>query len=125
MDILDKARELGHMIAESPEMLRLKNSEAALEADARAKKLMEEYKNLQIELVKASRGKKPPEALEAIRERLIEKQRELNDYSRTNEYLEAKSAFDRLMGNVNAVITFAVTGEECSPSKCASCRGCG
>lgn len=125
MDILDRARELGHMIAESAEMLRLKRSEAALESDEHAKELMKEYKQLQIELVKASRGKRPEEELEAVKERLIGKQRDLNEYVTTNEYLEAKSAFDRLMANINDVITFAVTGEECSPSKCGSCKGCG
>lgn len=124
MDILDKARELGHMIAESSEMTRLKDSEAALESDTRARELMEDYKNLQIELVKASREKKPVEDVDAIKKRLIEKQLELDEYGKTNEYMEAKSAFDRFMGNINNVITFAITGEDCSPSKCGSCKGC-
>lgn len=125
MDILDKANELGHMIAESAEMTRLKDSEAALESDELARGLMQEYKNLQIELVQASRAKKPVEDIELIKEKLIEKQRELYENTITNEYLEAKSAFDRFMGNINNVITFAITGEECSPSKCGSCKGCG
>ena len=124
MDILDKASELGHMIAESAEMIRLKDSEVALESDARARELMDDYKQLQIELVKASREKEPAEELDSIKERLIEKQRDLNEYGKTNEYLEAKSSFDRFMGNINNVITFAITGEECSPSKCGSCKGC-
>lgn len=124
MDILDKASELGHMIADSAEMIRLKDSEVALESDAHARELMEDYKQLQIELVKASREKKPAEDLDSIKERLIAKQLDLNEYGKTNEYLEAKSAFDRFMGNINNVITFAITGEECSPSKCGSCKGC-
>lgn len=124
MDILDKARELGHMIADSAEMTRLKSSEAGLEADARALGLMDEYKQLQIELVKASREKKSQEELDTAREKLMQKQLELDNYKTTNEYLEAKTAFDRFMGNINNVITFAITGEECSPSKCNSCKGC-
>jgi cell fate (sporulation/competence/biofilm development) regulator YlbF (YheA/YmcA/DUF963 family) len=124
MDILDKASELGRMIAESAEMVRLKDSEVALESDECARGLMEDYKKLQIELVKASREKKSVEAIELIKERLIGKQLELNEYGKTNEYLEAKSAFDRFMSNINNVITFAITGEDCSPSKCGTCKGC-
>lgn len=124
MDILDRAREFGHMIAETAEMVRFKDSEAALESDTHATGLMEEYKQLQIELVKATREKKPVEELDPIKEKLLEKQRELNEYGKTSEYLEAKSAFDRLMENINNVITFAITGEDCSPAKCSSCKGC-
>lgn len=125
MDILEKARELGHMIADSAEMTRLKNSEAALEADGHARKLMADYKQLQIALVRASKEKKPVEEIEAAREKLMNKQLELDEYKTTGEYLEAKTAFDKFMGNINSVITFAVTGEDCSPSKCSSCKGCG
>ena len=125
MEILEKARELGHMIADSAEMTRLKDSEAALEADSRAKQLMDDYKQLQIALVRASKGKRPLEEIEAAREKLINKQLELDEYKITGEYLEAKNAFDKFMGNINSVITFGLTGEECSPSKCSSCKGCG
>jgi cell fate (sporulation/competence/biofilm development) regulator YlbF (YheA/YmcA/DUF963 family) len=125
MDILDKAKELGGMIGTSEEMLRLKKAEAALEADDRGMGLMEDYRLLQIELVKATREKKGEVQIGEIRDMLMNKQSELNDYAITLEYIESKNAFDGMMQKVNDVITFAITGEECSPSKCSSCSGCG
>jgi cell fate (sporulation/competence/biofilm development) regulator YlbF (YheA/YmcA/DUF963 family) len=125
MDILVKAKELGEMIAESPEMKRLKTSEIDLDADSKATTLMSEYKNLQIQLVRASKEKKATEAINLIKASLMAKQQELYDYEITNNYLEAKSDLDSLMKNINDVITFAITGEDpCSPSKCSSCSGC-
>jgi cell fate (sporulation/competence/biofilm development) regulator YlbF (YheA/YmcA/DUF963 family) len=125
MDILDMAKELGTMIAESYEMLRLKNAETALDSDEKAKTLMKEYKELQIELVKASRERKDHAVVNSAREKLLSKQKELNDYNITYEFLDAKTSFENFMKNVNDVISFAISGEEsCSPGKCGSCGGC-
>jgi cell fate (sporulation/competence/biofilm development) regulator YlbF (YheA/YmcA/DUF963 family) len=125
MDILVKARELGEQIAESSELARIQKAEKALEGDERGMGLMEDYRLLQIELVKATRENKGEVQIGEIRDMLMEKQKEINTYPVTAEYLVSKSAFDSLMKNVNDVITFAITGETCSPSKCASCGGCG
>lgn len=127
MDIMDKARELGQMLADSPELLRLRQSETGLAQDEKAQTLMQEYRQYQIELVRATKATKDQEVLSDMRNRLLQKQQELNSYSVTNEYLEAKSAFDGLMKNVNNVLIYSITGEEpCSPSKCGSCScsGC-
>jgi cell fate (sporulation/competence/biofilm development) regulator YlbF (YheA/YmcA/DUF963 family) len=125
MDALIKARELGEMIGNSVELNRLKKSETALEGDEHGMGLMEDYRLLQIELVKATREKKGEVKIVEIRDMLMAKQTELNTYPITLEYLEAKNAFDGFMKNINDIITFAITGEECSPSKCSSCSGCG
>jgi len=127
MDVLIKARELGETIGESAEMQRLKKAETALEGDDRGMGLMEDYRLLQIEMVKATREKKGEVQISEIKDMLMSKQKELNTYPITLEYLEAKNAFDSLMKNINDVITFAITGEEeCSPTKCSSCGGgCG
>lgn len=125
MDILNKARELGESIAESAELARLKTSELMLDSDELARKLMNDYKQLQMELVRATKSKNDRAAVEEIKERLINKQQELNDYSVTNEYLEAKNGFDDLMKSINNVIAYAITGEEqCSSGGCGSCSGC-
>lgn len=124
MDIIDKAKELGQLIAGSEELKNLKEAEIELEKDAWAGTLMKEYKQLQMELVRASKEKKEKDVLDEIRERLLRKQMELNEYPVTFNYLDSKTGFDRLMKNINDVITFAITGEEpCSPSKCGSCGG--
>lgn len=127
MDIINKAKELGYMIGESQQMLRLQNAEVAMESDEKAKQLMREYKQVQIALVRATKEKQELETIEELRQKLMGKQEEINSYSITNEYLEAKSNFDSFMKTINDVIIFSITGEEpCSPNKCGSCGGgCG
>lgn len=125
MDALIKARELGELIGNSAELNRLKKSEVAMEGDKHGMELMEDYRLLQIELVKATREKKGEVRIVEIRDMLMAKQTEMNTYPVTLEYFEAKNAFDGLMKNINDIITFAVTGEGCSSSNCSSCSGCG
>jgi cell fate (sporulation/competence/biofilm development) regulator YlbF (YheA/YmcA/DUF963 family) len=124
MDIYAKARELGGMIASSEQMSALKKAEQELEGDTRAKQLMNDYKLLQMELVKAVKEKRSADITASIRQRLVSKQEELNSYNVTNNYLAAKSEFDSFMKTINNVIIFAVTGEEpCSSGNCGSCSG--
>lgn len=124
MDIITKAKELGESIASSKEMENLKNSEIELEKDRKAKELLNDYKLLQMELVRATKEKREKEIIDSIRLRLMSKQDELNDYDVTKNYLSAKATFDKLMKTVNDVIVFSISGEEpCSPKKCGSCGG--
>lgn len=124
MDIITKAKELGESIASSKEMENLKNSEIELEKDRKAKELLNDYKLLQMELVRATKEKREKEIIDSIRLRLMSKQDELNDYDVTKNYLSAKATFDKLMKMVNDVIVFSISGEEpCSPKKCGSCGG--
>ncbi len=124
MEVLIKAKELGELLAESPVLKRLKSAETALENDEHGMTLLEDQRLLQIELIKAAREKNTEVDLNGIKEMLVDKQREIDEYSLTHEYMEAKKEFDALMKNINDIITHAVTGEECSPSQCASCDGC-
>lgn len=124
MDIIDKAKELGSMIAVSRQMEELKKAEVEVEQDDKSKMLLNDYKLLQIELVRATREKRDASIIESIKERLIAKQKELNDYGTTDRYLRAKSTFDNFMKTINNVIIYSISGEEpCSPSKCSSCGG--
>lgn len=126
MSVLEKARELGELLAESEQLKRLNSTQAALENDERGMALMEDYRLLQVELIKATRENDSEVKVSDIKDLLMAKQSEIDDYKLTSEYIEAKNDFDELMKNVNDVITFAITGEACSPSKCASCGGgCG
>ncbi|MCX7709637.1 MAG: YlbF family regulator [Clostridia bacterium] len=124
MDIVTKAKELGKMIGESEEMTNLKKAEAGIEQDPKAGTLMNDYKLLQIEMVRATKENRPKDVIEEIKGRLLAKQEEINQYETTLFYLESKTKFDKLMKNVNDVIIFAISGEEpCSPHKCSSCGG--
>ncbi|NLK86861.1 MAG: YlbF family regulator [Clostridiaceae bacterium] len=123
MDVLIKAKELGESLAASPVVKRLRSAETALEADDRGMSLLEDQRLLQMELIKATREKNAEVDLKDIKDMLLGKQKEIDEYPLTHEYMEAKAEFDDLMKNINDIITFAVTGEACSPSKCSSCGG--
>ena len=124
MDVIAKAKELGESIGASQQFIDFKKTEIDVEKDAKAKQLLNDFKLLQIELVKATKGKKGAEIIESIKERLTLKQDEINNYDTTKKYFNAKSSFDRLMKTINDVIIFSITGEEpCSPNKCSTCGG--
>lgn len=126
MDVLDMARDLGRSIAESRQMQNLKECDARLQSDDKALLLMKEYKELQVELVQASKSLKEKEIIDSAKEMLLKKQRELYDYEITNDYLEAKAAFDIYMKKINDVISFSINGEQqCSQEGCGGCKGCG
>ncbi len=124
MDIIEKARELGKMLASSEEMQRYNTTEAAMKSDDKSATLMREYKQLQIEMVKLTRGGAETKEIEDTKEKLLAKQLEINAYSVTMDYLTAKADLEALMKKVNDILVYSLTGEsECSDEKCKSCGG--
>lgn len=126
MDVMEKAKELGQLIAESNEMKRLSSSEALFKSDENAIKLLNEYMSIQQEIVMAAQQEKDSKLIESINEKLEAKKDELFSYEVSKNYLEAKSDFDRMMKSINDVIIFSITGEEpCSHDNCSCCdHGC-
>lgn len=124
MDIIEKARELGQMLASSKEMEEYNNSEAAMKSDDKSDKLMSEYKQLQIEMVKLTRSGAEAKEIEETKEKLLAKQLEINTYDVTMNYLTAKANLEGLMKKVNDILIYSITGEsECSDEKCKTCGG--
>lgn len=127
MDYMEAAAMLGQALCTSREFIRLKETEAALEADDKGQTLMTEFKELQMQMVQASRRDDlDKDGLESIRDNLLAKQAEVNSYETTREYFNAKKAFELAMKNVNDIIQHFLTGGggSCSGS-CSSCSGCG
>ena len=125
MDYVEAASQLGAAIAESTEFQAWKEAETALILDEKAPVLMQEYKDLQVQLVQGSRDDLAKEELEKIRDTLMAKQQELNEYPVTKAYFEGKKGFENMMRTVNDVIQHYVAGGQggCSGS-CSSCSGC-
>lgn len=124
MDITEKARELGLMLANSQQMELYKNSEAAMQADEKSTKLMSEYKQLQIDMVKHTREGAETELIEETKQKLLSKQQEINEYDITYNFLSSKANLEALMKKVNDIIVFSITGEPtCSEDHCSSCGG--
>lgn len=124
MDITEKARELGLLLANSKEMEVYKNSESAMQSDEKSTKLMSEYKQLQIDMVKRTREGAEVSVIEETKEKLLSKQQEINEYDVTFNFLSSKANLEALMKKVNDIIVFSITGEPtCSDDKCSSCGG--
>lgn len=128
-EIIEKAQELGKMIAESE--LKEKATIAAdrMNNDAAATELLRVY-NVNIgKAAEALRGKKPSkEEIEEYKEYAQVEFEKLMENKLIEEYIEANKAFDSLVQQVNAVLAYFTSGQEqaeggCTGS-CATCGGC-
>ena len=124
MDYMEAAAQLGQAIANSGEMQAWRNAENALIEDEKANILMEEYREVQMDLVKASREELGQDEIEKIRDILLAKQRELNEYEVTKNYFRSNEVFQNMMKSINDIIQFYVTGEQSCGGSCSSCSGC-
>ena len=90
MDYVEAASLLGSSIALSGEFQTWKEAEAALIIDPKAQTLIKEYKDLQVRMVEGSRQDLAKEELERIRDTLMAKQQQLNEYEVTKKYFDGK-----------------------------------
>ena len=124
MDYVDAASQLGEAIVNSAAFITLKNAELALMQDDKAQTLMSDFRQLQAEMVRASREDENKENLEAIRDRLLAKQTELNEYSVTKDFFDGKKGFESMMKTINDIIAHYVNGGSSCGGNCSSCSGC-
>ncbi len=127
-EILKKAHELGELIAKSKELIRCQEQEITFANDPGAQAAVAEYDKKSKELAEEMRsGGMTPEKLESFRTRMNENMKELNQNTIARDYLEAKSAFNKLINQVNEIIGYHIRGEEegggCG-GNCSSCSGC-
>ena len=126
-EILEKAKELGIMIAESGEFEKLKIAEERQLADPEAQKLMMEYATKRDELAqKAQAPDTTKEEFEAIKDEMQKEFEKMCENENVKAYLDASNAFSNLINQVNSIIGYFVKGGEesgCS-GNCSSCGGC-
>lgn len=125
MDYVEAASALGEAIRNSAEFQAWQSAELAMLQDEKAQTLMSDFKDLQMKLVHASRDDMDKEELEKIRDVLMDKQKELNEYEVTKNYFDGKKGFETMMRTVNDIIQHFLAGDNggCSGS-CSSCSGC-
>ncbi len=126
--IINKAEELGQLIADSPERQNAMNANDKLFNDKEASALLDNYNNNRREAMdKLSDHEPTKEELEEFRRYMSEEFGKLAKNPVIAEYMEANKEYDSLVERVNAILTFYVTGQEaegsCSGS-CATCGGC-
>ncbi len=126
MEIFDKARELGEAIVTSNEYKTLKLAEAKQDQDEEAMKLLQEYSALRKTLgEEISKGDVGKERMEEIRAQVEEAYEKVTTNDTIVEYLNAQSAFQAIIDQMNAIISYHITGQlpgGCSGS-CATCGG--
>ncbi len=127
MEIFDRARELGEAIVTSNEYKTLKLAEAKQEQDEEAMKLLQEYSAVRKTLgEEVSKGDVSKERMEEIRAQVEEAYEKVTNNDTIVEYLNAQSAFQAIIDQMNTIISYHITGQlpgGCSGS-CATCGGC-
>lgn len=126
-EILELAKQLGMMIAESDEAKALKAAEERHLQDAEAQALMTNY-SIRCEQLSEEANKEgiTKEEYEKLN---LDAQAEFIKISQNDtikSYLEANENFSGLINKVNGIIAHFVRGEDESGcgGNCSSCRGC-
>ena len=126
-DILQRAKELGLMLAESDEAKALVAAEELQMGDEEAQKLMMEY-SLRMEKI-SEEASKPGLTKEEYEKLQMDAQAEMIRICQNkniDRYLNANRQFTNLINQVNAIIAHFVRGEDNSGcgGSCASCNKC-
>lgn len=126
MDHIEAASALGQAITASKEFKEFKAAEFGALNDVAAAAILLDYRRIQEKMAEAAKGEADKEELEKLRDELLSKQSELNSHPVIKRYLDAKREYDRMMREIDGVISHFVDGgsEECSGS-CETCGGCG
>lgn len=122
--IIEKTRELGELIANSDEMKKVKEAEAAQEADENAKTLLVEFNMNRMNLGRdIQNGKISEEEAVKLNNEAFNKMVESSETIKS--YVEAKKELDRVVTEVNGILNYYITGQApgCSHD-CSSCGGC-
>ena len=124
--IIEKARELGMMIAESDELKALKGAEEMQLQDPEATELMMEYSVTREKLSKeASKPDLTKEEFEKIQTEMEEAFKKLMTNENIKRYIDANTKFKTLIDQVNSIIAYFVKGEENAGSCSGNCQSCG
>ena len=129
--IIEKAQELGTLIADSPENARVAAAADAMNNDEEATTLLRTYNENKKTATDNLRGKDPTkEDLENYRNYVQAEFEKIAGNKLIAEYIEASKEFDLLVQQVNAVLSYFITGQEqasgegsCS-GNCSSCSSC-
>ncbi|MBQ8108694.1 MAG: YlbF family regulator [Clostridia bacterium] len=130
MDVVfQKTRELGQALLESEAYLNMKKAEDKAMANEEAARAMGTYLEKRTQLQDLMQGENPdPGALKRVADEMDEAQEKLQLIDDVAELTAARNEFNALIGQINQVLQFIVTGnmEESSgcTGSCDSCPGC-
>ncbi len=126
-EIIDKAQELGTMIAESEERARVSIASDKMNADEEAVKLLQTYNANRKAATEKLRGTNPSkEDLEEFKAYVQAEFEKIAGNELISEYIEASREFDNMVNQVNAVLSYFITGQESGEGGCSgNCSSCG
>lgn len=125
-DIIEKAQQLGQMIAESEERARVDETGMKMNADAEAVELLRAYNENRKNATEKLRGTNPSkEELEEFKAYVDAEFAKIAANKLISDYIEASRDFDNMVNQVNAVLSYFITGQESGDSGCSgNCSGC-
>ena len=125
--ILEKARELGRLVADSEELHQYAAAKAAYENDPQLSDLMTMFNTHKASIAALSKQDEPDAELIAKHEdKLKEIYGEIMASEITKDYQLKSKVVEQILEQINNVLSFYVNGEDpqgCSGS-CATCGGC-
>ena len=104
MKTLQKAKELGMLIAQSEELKELKEVEELVNEDEKASKLIACYRQMEIDAFEALIKRKSDDEIKQANEKLAQKEKEIDEYDVTKNYFESKKKFDELRKKANELV---------------------
>lgn len=124
MDIFEKTEELGKMIQETEEMKRMTAADVAQQTSEEAQALLREFNLARMNLARNMQEGKIEKA-EAIKKNTQLFEDMVNSNEIIKEYVESKKAFDAVIGKINGILNFYITGQDpnCTHD-CSTCGGC-
>ena len=130
MDIIfKKTRELGQALLESDVYQKMKQAETRAMANEDAAALMSRYLEKRTELQSMMEQENPdPGAMKRLSDEMDEDQQQLRMIDDIVTLNDARAEFNGLIGQINQVLQFIVTGKMDESSGCTgscdSCPGC-
>lgn len=127
-EILTKARELGQAIVDSEEFKALKEAEEMQEKDTEAMEMLKAYNEERKALAEEiTNGDVSDERMAEIRKTLEQSFERVMSNPTIAAYSEAQQKFDAIAQQMNAILTYFMTGEisgGCA-GNCSGCSSCG
>ncbi|NLX83749.1 MAG: YlbF family regulator [Clostridiales bacterium] len=132
-NILEKARELGQLIAASEECNKMTKLEETASSNPEVSDLYAQYADLRDRMAAAEMEENVNEdALNGMMDQAQELEERINRHPGILELNLARLTFNQMMQRINRALQVQLTGEDefadeggCAPEGCAGCSGCG
>lgn len=122
-DYFNKARELGNMILESDEGIKMLKARSDFYENGEAVDKTQKYNEYQAKIQEAVRTRTiSDEDLKVESKKLTEMMEDLRKDSVINELIEAETKFAELTNNVMNILRATISGEDLSESGCSGCE---